>query len=176
MQNILIISGPPGAGKSTVATLLGQRSDKAVVIETDKFYHFIVHQIDPSLPESNAQNQAVIRAYMAAAQAYENDGYDVIVEGVIGTWWLDLLRECVPQFDFVLLHAPLDVTAARVDARNHVSEINTRPEAVAIMHEKFAAIEGFANHTISTDGVTPEVIVEEITARHKAGDLTMAND
>lgn len=174
MPKPLIISGPPGSGKSTVAALLGARREKSVVIESDKFYHFLTHPLDPSTPESDAQNRAVLRAFFAAARAFADEGYDVIIDGVIGPWWLDLIGDCLPDgFHYALLHAALDVTLLRVSARNRASEIRTGPDAVRIMHEKFDALIGFEAHTIHTDHMTPGEIADEIAARRIAGALVV---
>lgn len=155
-----------------MAQLLGARTEQAVVIETDKFYQFLAHPIDPSTPEADPQNHAVLRAFLATAQSFSNDGYDVIVEGVIGPWWLDLIKTCLPDgFNYVLLHAALDVLSRRVSARNRASAIHTRAAAVQIMHEKFDALTGFDAHTIHTDDLTPGQIVEQIAARRIAGAL-----
>ncbi len=110
--------------------------------------------------------------FFAAAHSFAADDYDVIVDGVIGPWWLDLIHECLPDgFHYALLHAALDVTSLRVSARNRASEIHTRAEAVQIMHEKFDALTGFERHTIHTDHMTPAEIAYEIEARRVAGAL-----
>jgi adenylylsulfate kinase-like enzyme len=38
---VLILTGAPGSGKSTVARLLAAKSERAVHLESDLFFHFI---------------------------------------------------------------------------------------------------------------------------------------
>ena len=40
------------------------------------------------LPESQEQNLVVVEAFLEAAKRYAHGGYDVIVDGIIGPWFL----------------------------------------------------------------------------------------
>ena len=99
-RRIIIITGAPATGKTTTAAIIAKESDleKSVHIHTDDFYHYLSKgAIPPHLPESNNQNLVVIEAFLAAAKRYAQDGYDVIVDGIIGPWflepWLKVVQE-----------------------------------------------------------------------------------
>src|SRR6266513_952624 len=71
MAPLVIVTGPPGAGKSTVARLLGYRFERSVVVEGDAFFAFLARgAIPPWLPESHAQNEIVTEAAAGAAGRY----------------------------------------------------------------------------------------------------------
>ncbi|MFL5792310.1 MAG: AAA family ATPase, partial [Actinomycetota bacterium] len=60
MSELLIITGPPGAGKSTVARSVADRFEPSALVEGDAFFGFVARgYIDPWLPESHAQNAVV---------------------------------------------------------------------------------------------------------------------
>ena len=60
MGSLLAVTGPPGAGKSTVSRILGGRFDPSVVVEGDAFFAFLASgAIPPWLPEANAENEVV---------------------------------------------------------------------------------------------------------------------
>ena len=64
---IVIITGSPGTGKSTVADKAAMESDmeKSVCIRTDDFFHYLKKgAIPPHLPESNSQYGVVIEAFL----------------------------------------------------------------------------------------------------------------
>lgn len=44
--------------------------------------------IPPHLPESQAQNQVVMEAMAQAASRLAQAGYDVVVDGIVGPWFL----------------------------------------------------------------------------------------
>ena len=78
---IIIITGSPGTGKSTISSILAKESNmsKSVNMQTDDFYHYLSKgAIPPYLPESNEQNLIVIEAFLESAKRYARGGYDVL--------------------------------------------------------------------------------------------------
>ena len=97
---IIVITGAPGTGETTTASAVAKESDleKSVHMHTDDFYHYLSKgAIPPHLPESNEQNLIVIEAFLEAAKRYARGGYDVIVDGIVGPWflepWLNIVQE-----------------------------------------------------------------------------------
>ena len=55
---IIVITGSPGTGKTTTASIVAKESDmdKSVHMHTDDFFHYLSNgAIPPHLPESNEQ-------------------------------------------------------------------------------------------------------------------------
>jgi chloramphenicol 3-O-phosphotransferase len=106
---VLIISGPPGAGKSSAASALVEQYERVVHLATDFFFETSMKRgyILPWLPEAHAQNTAAVTAAARAAGAYAQAGYQVILDGVVLPWALGLYeRELAPVGvtpDFVAL-------------------------------------------------------------------------
>ena len=94
MEGVMALSGPPGAGKSTIAGRLAEAFDRCVVIDGDGFFRSVRSGwIPPWRPEADPQNQTIIRAIGAASRPFAEAGYATIVDGVIGPWFLPVLRE-----------------------------------------------------------------------------------
>jgi energy-coupling factor transporter ATP-binding protein EcfA2 len=74
MGSLLIVTGPPGAGKSTVAKLLADSMPRSVLVEGDAFFGFLANgAIDPWLPESHEQNTVVTKAAGKATGEWKDD-------------------------------------------------------------------------------------------------------
>ncbi len=159
-QNPVVVSGTPGAGKSSVCTTLAASDPQGVHLATDVFFDFLAHKIDPSLPESDAQNRMVIRAYASAAQVYQDAGYHVYLDGVIGPWMFDEIAPFLGPFHFVLLHTSLENAQARILARDGD---NALPEVVARMHRQFEdLLTRFSDHVFVTDTVDTDTLAAQV--------------
>ena len=68
MADLLVVSGPPGAGKSTVAPLVCAAFTPAALVRGDHFFAFWTQgAIPPWLPAAQEQNEVVVAAAAAAS-------------------------------------------------------------------------------------------------------------
>lgn len=58
---------------------------RSIHLHTDDLYRSLSKgAIPPYLPEADKQNRTVIEAFLEAAKRFARDGYDVLVDGVVG--------------------------------------------------------------------------------------------
>lgn len=122
MSEIVIISGPPGAGKSSVAEALCERYDRTVHLETDDAYAWIrMGFIQPWKSGAARQNMMVSRAAARAATAFAQEQYGVFIDGVIGTMhlpaYIEELKAAAVPVHYAVLLPPLDVIIRRAAER-----------------------------------------------------------
>lgn len=172
MSTLLVVSGPPGAGKSTVAALLAARFDRSVLVEGDAFFGFLARgAIEPWLPESHAQNDVVVHAAAAAAGAYVRGGYTTVYDGMIGPWFLASFVEATGLLgvDYVMLMPTVEECWRRVDTR---ARHGFRDEAATRkMHAEFSAATVESRHVVVEPPDEPTSVVDEILQRLDQGVL-----
>ena len=82
-----LLSGMPGAGKSTVARLLALHFDRSAHLDIDMVYHHftVAGLVPPAEPASEAGGQALLAAVNAAdmARNYVAAGFVCVLEGAI---------------------------------------------------------------------------------------------
>jgi adenylate kinase family enzyme len=137
---VVVVTGPPGAGKSTASAELVTRAERAVLVDGDSFFTAVkTGWIPPWLPESGAQNQTVIDALGAAAARYARGNYVVIVEGIVGPWFLERFRaELAGPLHYVVVRPNRNAAFARATARP-APRLNN-PEAVTKMYDEFESL------------------------------------
>jgi cytidylate kinase len=152
MESIMLITGAPGTGKTTVSKLLAERNPRGVHILSDIFYTFPAHPIPPHLAAANMQNQAVNAAAVHAAAAFARHGDDVFLDGIFGPWFLPFiaseLAPSVPSIQYVVLRAPLETALRWIRGRpGHLQE-----DVVRQMHSKFEQHAApYARNIVETD-------------------------
>lgn len=158
---IIIITGSPGTGKTTAAIKIAQESSlsKSVHMHTDDFYHYLSKgAVPPHLPESNTQNRIVIEAFLSAAKVFAQTGYDVIVDGIIGPWfiapWIKAAQEGY-EVHYIILRASKEETLKRAVNRSKLDE-KTNIELVETMWDQFAQLENYESHVITTTALSLE--------------------
>ncbi|MGH2915210.1 MAG: AAA family ATPase [Solirubrobacteraceae bacterium] len=120
MPGLIVVTGPPGAGKSTVAEILAKRVEPSALVASDTFFAMIDRGfIDPWTEAAHHQNGVVIAAAAAAAGRMTDGGFTVVFDGVIGPWFLDafLAATGLGEIHYVMLLPPERICLQRVSSR-----------------------------------------------------------
>jgi predicted kinase len=163
---VLILTGPPGAGKTTAAAILADRVAAGAHLESDVFFRFIRSgHVEPWKPESHEQNRIVMGIVGAAAAAYAEAGYFTVIDGIVLPRWFlvplrDVLREAGHQVAYIVLRASLATCTARVQAREAVPL--SEPEVVVEMWSQFEDLGEFESHALDVDGSSPEGVADAV--------------
>jgi len=161
--HILILTGSPGAGKTTTArSLVAASAAPAVHLHSDDFWHFIQKgAIPPYLPESRKQNKVVIGILAKASEGYAKGGYFVVVDGIVGPWFIRPFMRLKQPIHYIVLRPDLDAAIERCRLRG--GDALADPEVIDSLHKQFSVLGEFGNHIIETVGHSPE---ETLAAVH----------
>lgn len=159
MSSITIVSGCPGSGKTTLAKGLARSGAQGLHLPSDLFYDFPATPIDPTLPESHHQNTIIMRALARSARAFAEGGYHVLLDGVIGPWFLPVLREELaagPSVSYLVLRVGEAEALRRVRRREGPGP----SAAVRKMVGAFAELGTLRPHAIDTMELTPDQVLQ----------------
>jgi tRNA uridine 5-carbamoylmethylation protein Kti12 len=145
MPEVLILTGPPAAGKSTVAQALAERYDRVAHVRVDALRHFVtptgyVHPWGPPAAWQRQQRLA-IRNACALALNFLEERFAVIVDDIVTTreevdLYLGALEPAGVRVHLVRLLPRLDVCKERNRVRAGERIPERRLEAV---YERFVA-------------------------------------
>jgi chloramphenicol 3-O-phosphotransferase len=160
MSQIVIVSGPPGSGKSAVCESLCERYDRTVHLYTDHLYEWIrMGFVSPWKPESARQNETIARAAARAATAYAQSLYAVFIDGVIGPHLLPLYLEELRPADVPVHFVRLMPTEETIVRRGLDREeaVRVPKDLLRRGFETFEQWGDFAGVTIDNSTMTPDL-------------------
>ena len=155
---IIILSGPPGSGKSTVAPLVAYHFDHSVVLPMDDFFHFIRKgHIARFLSDAAPQNEVVTGVLAAAAARFASAGYTVILGGIVGPWFLAIYLEAAllesTEVHYFVLRPSSDIALARAVSRR--PNQLTDPEPVAGLYAALSDLGAYESHVVDSSHWDP---------------------
>jgi adenylate kinase family enzyme len=174
---VLILTGAPGSGKTTVAALLALTSDRGVHLQSDCFFRFIVSgYVEPWKEESHEQNTTVMKIVGAAAGRYASAGYSTIIDGIVSPRWFfeplrDSLKAAGLDVAYAVLRPPLAVAVAR--ARGRASSRLSDDAVIEQLWSGFADLGPLERHVINNEAQTPKETAEQVAQRLREGTLTV---
>ena len=149
VNELIVITGPPGAGKSTVAALLAADYQSSALVAGDAFFGFLARgAVDPWLPAAAVQNETVTEAAALAAGRLASGGFTVVFDGVVGPWLLPAFAAAtgLSRLHYAVLLPSERVCLQRV--RDRIGHGFTDLAATRHMHADFARAEVEARHRI----------------------------
>jgi len=170
-SEVTILTGPPGAGKTTVAELLATEAEVPTVhLVTDMFYRSIrTGFVLPFLPAAQRQNEVVIEAIVGTVATFARGGYDVVVDGIVGPWFLPPFRALAgreqQKVSYVVLRPDLTTTLARAAARaGHELKDTDAITGLYAAFTQLGTLEGHAIDTSALDAAQTAVAVRRAVA------------
>jgi cytidylate kinase len=175
MGELVVVTGPPGAGKSSVAGQLATARTPSALVPGDTFFAMIKKgYVLPWLPEARRQNAVIIEAAAAAASRLSEMSF-VVFEGIVGPWFLPTFASAAQPADvhYVVLLPPLRTCIERVRSRGDhgFSDLAVTND----MYRQFVDARIEDRHLIIEPDAAPAQLAELITRKLNDGSLRIAS-
>jgi chloramphenicol 3-O-phosphotransferase len=168
-EEILILTGTPGSGKTTAANSITQLlGSPKVHLHSDDFWHFIkAGSIPPWQTEAHGQNATVIEVLAGAAAGYAKGGYFVLVDGIIGPWFLDAFRNLEAVLHYIVLRPDLEEAIRR--CRERGGDTLSDPVPISALYQQFGNLGALEGHSLSVAGLSVDETCDAIGKAVESG-------
>lgn len=165
---IVILTGPPGAGKSTVSRLLAQKVERAIVVPVDDVRDWVVQGIaHPTdwTDETERQFQLAEAVACATARIYDDAGFLVMLDHCRSLErWDDMAAAHLTGYAVhrIGLFPDLETNLARNATRGNKAFDTSALEGIIRYLHTVTPEPRAGWHLLDTSGQTPEQTAEEI--------------
>ena len=174
MPEVLILTGPPGAGKSAVAEALAERYDRVAHIPVDTLRHFITPTgfRSPGKEGFERQHALAVRNVCDLARNYMAERFAVIIDDVVPAradldLYLDALKGDGVPVHFVRLLPSRDVC----HERNRTRRADRVPaERLDTVYSQFEAAGETRGNLIDSSEMTIEATADRLQALTTSGE------
>ena len=178
---LLLLTGSPGTGKTTVAPLVADRHEPSVCLDLDWFFAKLRRgALEPWRAEAHAQNRTVLHAAAEASSTFAADGYVCVAEGILYPFMLDLFAESAAargvSLHYAVLRAPIGIVQQRVVDRLVEPQHAGALADAAVVDDLWTQFErqGLAErHLVDAGRRGPQQVAEEIDRRFRAGEFRL---
>lgn len=150
VAELIVVSGPPGAGKTTVSRALSGMYEHSACIAGDEFFGFLDRGcLAPWTRAAQRQNEIVVSAAAAAAGRLVCGGYTVVYDGVIGPWFVDVFGRAsgITELHYAVLLPPEPLCLDRIESR--VGHSFSDLDAARHMYAEFTNAEVDSRHLMT---------------------------
>jgi hypothetical protein len=181
LGQLLLLTGSPGSGKTTVAPLVADHAAQSCCLNLDLFFAALrTGAIDPWKEEAHQQNRVVLSAAASAVATFTAGDYFTVAEGILYPFMLDLFAAaCEPlgiAVNYAVLTAPLDTVLTRVQQRLSEPQHANALADEAVVGDLWGLFEAQgvdARHRVDSSQHTPDVIADTIYQRCLNGELRL---
>jgi predicted kinase len=166
---IIVVSGPAGVGKSTVAGLCAAAFERGVHLRSDDFLYAVVSGfVDPSSAEATCQNETVGGALGAAAIQFAVGGYTVLADGTFFPSGVEGFAAMAARKGVALHYAVLRADLATCSDRAAERGAMPDQDASARLHERLSDLGRYEANVIDATA-SPEDVAAQVLALVDAG-------
>lgn len=158
-MSILILTGPAGAGKNTVAKVLAKKKERCALVDVDAVRHMVVqpHKAPWDGEDGKMQQKLGIKNACMLSKNFLIENFDVIILDVVSTWSLNFYKESLDEFKVVLLLPTLE----EVKKRNNKREFTLEEIRVEQLYKEQEEFTGYDEKIDNTD-ISPEEVAEKL--------------
>lgn len=172
--SVIIVSGRPGVGKTTVSRLVAAAFERSVHLQADDLMASIVSGwVDPNLPEAAPQNEAIGGVLAVSAMSFAQDGYTTVVDGFLFPEGVaGLAAACTSRSlscHYVVLTADLGTCWVRARSRGE-GRWPLEFSPFAAVHVRFDDLDLDRRHMVEATG-SPEAARDAVLSAFRTGRL-----
>lgn len=109
----------------------------------------------------------MIDVLTGAAARYAKGGYFVLVDGIIGPWFLDAFRNIEAVLHYIVLRPDLEEAIRR--CRERGGDTLSDPVPISALHQQFGNLGALEGHSLSVAGLSVDETCDAIGKAVESG-------